>query len=264
MPSRGDEGVDVAQKPQQGWFSLLRWRADTARDEARNVALLLVEERGGFNAFKAAPLSRISSRLQEQGLLDATLVALEQQFGPEQAFTLERLTSMHDKLHHSLYLTKPRPVAVQNLDETVGALYKAFIATRGGGGTSNTKNALLDRVVSAYRKQGVDVRRGAYINDFIFDAILRRGKKRSVVEVLSFATPRKDWTPIEWDAGHFLFALRELDVQGTVVVQEPTAAVPQSGRESYRRVMRWLQKADIPVASPQEIIEPRLSLDVGV
>lgn len=116
--------MDVAQKPQQGWFSLLRWRADTARDEARNVALLLVEERGGFNAFKAAPLSRISSRLQEQGLLDATLVALEQQFGPEQAFTLERLTSMHDKLHHSLYLTKPRPVAVQNLDETVGSSTK--------------------------------------------------------------------------------------------------------------------------------------------
>ncbi len=255
--------MGLAHAPQQGWFSLLRWRSDVARNEARNVALLLVGEKGGFNAFKAAPLSRISKRLHEQGLLDASLVALERQFGEHQTFTLERLNSMHEKLNSSLYLTEPRPVAVDDVAQTVGALYKAFISTPGGGSTQS-KGALLDRLVSAYRRQGIEVKRGAYINDFIFDAILKQGQRRRVVEVLSFAGGRKDWAPIERDAGHFLFALRELNVEGSAVIQEPTHSVSQGGAESYGRIMRWLKKADVPVAAPGEIIEPHLSLDAGV
>jgi hypothetical protein len=249
-------------KPQQGWFSVLRWRSDAARDEARNVALLLVDEKGGFNAFKAAPLSQISNRLHDQGLLDAALVSLERQFDADRAFTLERLTSMHERLHNSIYLTKPKPIAVKDPDEAAVALYRALIARRSGG-SSNTKSALLDRVVSAYRRQGIDVSRGAYIDDFIFDAVLRRGENRFGLEVLSFASPRKDWTPIERDAGHFLFALRELDLPGTAIVQEPNQSVSQTAADSYQRVMRWFKRAEISVARPNEVLDPVLELDLG-
>jgi hypothetical protein len=49
-------------------------------------------------------------------------------------------------------------------------------------------------------------------------------------------------------------------MQGTAVVQQPTSAVADSAKESYRRVLRWLKKADVTTATPQDIIEPRLSI----
>lgn len=248
---------------QQGWYSLLRWRSDVARDEARNVALLLVDARGGFDAFKAAPLSTISPRLHEQGVLDAALVALEQQFG-ESKFTLERLQAAHERLQNSLQLTEPQPVAVRDVEETANALYRAFIATRGGGGNTQSKSAVLDRVVAAYRKRGFDVKRGAYVGDFIFDAVLREGRTSSVVEVLSFAAPRKDWTPVERDAGHFLFALKELGTDGKAVIVPPArSSAPNSGQESYSRITRWLTKAKVPVLAPEDVTKPQGTLALG-
>src|SRR3954471_3548205 len=100
----GDEAV-VAEaasgaETRQGYYSLLRWRTDPVRDEARNVGVVLVEEKGAFSAFKPAPLSAISAKLHEQGLLDAALVALGQQVD-EHRFTLERLHALHESFHQS-------------------------------------------------------------------------------------------------------------------------------------------------------------------
>jgi hypothetical protein len=254
--------MDVSERPNQGWFSLLRWRTDTARDEARNIGLLLVDAKGGFSAFRAAPLSTISPSLHEQGLLDAALLALQRQFEQEQAVTLERLTSLYESLDRSLYLTEPKAVAVKDLDETVTALYRAYVAARGGGISRQTKGALLDRVVTSFRTQGLDVERGAYIGDYIFDAILRRGNRRRALEVLSFAAPRKDWTPVERDAGHFLFALRELSIKGAAVIQPPTEGVSEGAKLTYDRIRRWLRKADVSVATAEEALNPQQQLDL--
>lgn len=82
----------------QGYFSILRWRPDATRDEARNIAVLLVEARGHFSRLESAPLSRISPRLHEQGILDSALLGLQVQFSGTKPVTLERLTALHERL----------------------------------------------------------------------------------------------------------------------------------------------------------------------
>src|SRR4051794_2924188 len=101
----------------QGYFSLLRWRNDATRDEARNVAVMLVDPKGGFSAFRQAALSTISSNLRDQGLLDAVLSSLQDQF-KTQTFTLERLEALQKTLNRSLYLTEPSAVAVSDVEAT--------------------------------------------------------------------------------------------------------------------------------------------------
>lgn len=46
----------VAAVVEQGYYSILRWRNDVMRDEARNVAVVLVDEEGQFGGFRHAPL----------------------------------------------------------------------------------------------------------------------------------------------------------------------------------------------------------------
>jgi hypothetical protein len=253
--------TEAAPHARQGYYSLLRWRTDPVRDEARNVAVVLVEEKGGFSAFKPAPLSTISSKLQEQGLLDAALVALGRQV-EHKRFTLERLSALHESLHQSLYLTEPKPVAVADVDEAIWALFRAFVAPKYGGSNRQSKGAVLDRVVAAYRKRGLDVKRGHYINDFIFDAVLERTGGPRAVEVLSFATQRKNWAPVERDAGHFLFALQQLDIPGQAIVQPPSEASAENAELPYERITRWLDKFDVPVLTPEEALDPQAALPI--
>jgi hypothetical protein len=253
--------VKPAEGPDQGYFSLLRWSTDPLRDEARNVAVLLVGAKGGFSAFKPAALSSISPKLHEQGLLDAALVSLDEQVSSNK-FTLERLEALHGSLQNSLYLTAPKPVAVNGLEETIKGLFKAFVAPRTGGSNRQSKGAVLDRVVNAYRRQGHTVKRGHYISDFIFDAVVEDDSPYAL-EVLSFATKRKDWAPIERDAGHFLFAIQELKMPGRAIVQPPTPASAQDAELPYARIRRWMDKFDVPVETADNVLDPQTVLPTG-
>jgi hypothetical protein len=251
----------------RGFYSLLRWRTDSIRDEARNVAVIVVEERGAASGFKPAPVSAISSRLHEQGLLDAALQGLEHQVVRSQAFTLERLTALQAQLDSSLVLTEPKPVALtQDVETATSALYRALVAPRGGGSSRLTKSVVLDKVVNGLRRRGIDVRRGAYLEDFIFDAVLETDRGRRVMEVLSFAAPRKDWAPIERDAGHFLFAKQELSLPASAVVAPPKEDAATNANEHYTKVRRWLDAHDVRVATPEELADGTVSFEdlVGV
>jgi hypothetical protein len=83
-------------------------------------------------------------------------------------------------------------------------------------------------------------------------------KKPAVLEVLSFAVPRKDWTPVERDAGHFLYALSRLDVAGRAVIQPPHGG--NGAVESYERVLRWLEAERVPTVEPEELVPTQLEL----
>ena len=241
-------GEDVIH---QGYFSILRWRSDPTRDEARNVAVMLVEAEGQFGALRAGPVSRISKRLREQGLLDTMIAGLEKQFSAESAPNLAELRDLQDSLRDSLCLTEPQPVAVKDVNQTIDALYKAYVALPGGGGTRFTKGEVLNRAVSTLRKRGFDVRRSDYIDDFIFDVIVETAPNRhSVGDVFSFATTAQDWAPVEYEAGHFLYALERLDVRGFAVVQPPSIASHQKAATAHQRVLRWLDSAKVVVTEP--------------
>jgi hypothetical protein len=156
----------------QGFYSILRWRTDATRDEARNVAVLLVDRDGRLGGMRAAPISSISPRLHEQGLLDAILVNLEATFQGSSRPTLETLEQLRAHLQRSLVLTEPRLVAVPDVDVTLDALYRAYAAPKGGGSTAATHGRVLDRVMTQLRRRGWSVKRGEYVGDFIFDLVV--------------------------------------------------------------------------------------------
>lgn len=243
-------GADMTRR---GYYSILRWRSDATRDEARNLAVVVVGGEGEYGGIRYAPVGSISPRLHEQGLLDAMLVGLEKQFRGETKPTLATLEQMHASLHRSLYLTDPQPVAVPDVGAVLEALYRAYVAPRPAG-RRPTKGVVLDHVVATLRRRGMEVKRGAYIHDFIFDVVLElKGRRRSVMEVLSFATEQKNWAPVEHDAGHFLFALEQLSLKGIAVLYPPSEATRNGASASLFRVRRWLDKARVPALPPGDL-----------
>jgi hypothetical protein len=247
----------------QGHFSVLRWRTSPTRDEARNVAVLLVGADGG--ALRAAPLSSISPRLHEQGILDAVLVGLEKRL-TNGGGDVEALEGLSHSFDHALVVTDPKPVAIRGgLDEALTALYRAYVAPRGGGSRKRTKGVVLDSVVNALRKRGYEARRGEYVGDFIFDVVLDSDDAMRALEVLSFAVERKSWTPIEQDAAHYLYGLRLLrddrGLEGAAVV-EPPADDGNGAREAHDRILRWFDREHVPIYSPEEIADPHVEFEI--
>ena len=241
--------------PGQGYYSVLRWRNDVTRDEAKNVAVLLVDPRGEFGAMRAAPVSSVSPRLHEQGMVDSILLRLEEQFAAPAKPSLGALREWSDSLRHSLYLTTPKPTAVPDVDLVVSALYKALCAPTSGGSKLPTKGKVLDGVVSRLRRCGRQVSRGQYQGDFLFDALVASVDKQSAValDVLSFATAAQKWAPVEHDAGHFLFALEQTSLRGLAVVNPPSDASHRNAAESYERVRRWCAAANVEVIAPEVV-----------
>ncbi len=256
-----DGRVSSTPVAQQGYFSLLRWASDPARDEARNVAVILVGESGHFGGLKAAPISSISPRLHDQGILDAMVVGLEKQFGSEKKPTLDLLERVRKALAHSVYLTEPQPVAVYEQDETLTALYRAYVAPRGGG-SGATKGTVVDRVVATLRKRGLVVQRGHYLEDFIFDVVVER-EIPLVLEVLSFASAARTWVSAEYDAGHFLYALHQVGVRGHAVVRPPSDTSHENARASHARALRWFEGAGVPVVPPEDVAKSLLPVAAG-
>lgn len=254
---------------QKGYFSILRWRPDATRDEAKNVAVILVDKEGQFGGVKSAPLSTVSPRLREQGILDSLLVGLGQRFSGEAKPDLTVLTQMHSSLERSLCITEPQAVAVPDVDTVLNALYRAYVAPRGGGGSRVvTKGKVLDQVVSSLRTRGYSVRRGDYMGDFMFDVIVEAPQTLApqtlapqtvVVEVLSFATSAINWVPVEHDAGHFLYALERVDKRGLGVIEAPSEASHQNAWKAHERVLRWFEDAKVDAVKPSELAERELT-----
>ncbi len=238
-----------------GHFSILRWRLDATRDEARNVAVILVAGDGAQAAVKAAPISGISARLHEQGILDKLIVHLDEQFRNIEGSGLTRLRDLHRSLQHSIYLTAPKPTAIPDMDSVLSALYRAYVAPRPARGSQVlTKGRVLDSVISRIRSKGLTVRRGDYVSDYLFDAVLE-GHGKTVLQVLSFATSAKSWVPVEHDAGYFLYALERTRFNGLAVIQQPTDSSHSNAVQAHRRVLRWFDEASVPTVAPDEVTE---------
>ncbi len=236
----------------QGFFSLLRWRPDITRDEAKNVAVILVAPDEGVGRLRSVPVSSVSSRVREQGLLDSILVQLEARLAEEPKPGLDTLEELHKAIDRTLYVTEPRPVAVTTVDEAMRTLYRALLH-KPTGQRAVTKGIVLDRVVTILRHRGFEVSRGAEVGDFLFDAVITsRGRPSSIFGVLSFAAARKDWTPILHDAGHFLYALERVRTPGKAVIQPPGPG-PTDAASVHDRVVRWLDEAKVEHLLPEEL-----------
>ena len=62
----------VAQlvEPERAYYSVLRWRPDPARDEPKNIGVLVSGIEGDFFELRSVNLGRVSTKIAEQGLLD--------------------------------------------------------------------------------------------------------------------------------------------------------------------------------------------------
>jgi hypothetical protein len=254
----------VLRSPERGYFSIVRWCTDAERDEARNVAVVLVDAEGQFGGVRSAPPSSLSQDLRQQGLLDAVLHGLALQFQQERRPDLRRLQQIATGLTQSLYLTEPRATAVPDPDLTLQALYRAYVAPTPQPRRALTKGVVIDRVVQGLRRRGLHVRRGEYMGEFFFDALVETEGNVIPFDVLSFAGDKKDWLPTERDAGHFLYGLARLGLPGRAVIQPPAGEGAEAAEVTWTRVRRWFDEAHVPVLQPDEVADPNMSLSLGL
>lgn len=235
-----------------GYYSLLRWQSDPSRGESRNVAIVLVDASGHTAGMKAAPVSAISPRLHEQGLLDGILVGLETRLLERPRTAVADLEHMSALLTRSVSISGPTPVIVGDFDATLATLYRALVSKPGGGSKVATKAVVLDKVVRALRSAGRQVKRSHYVGDFLIDLVID-DPKAALGEVLSFASVNKNTVPIENDACHYLYALERIGQPGFAIVEPPVDDAPKPVSETYARVLRWLDEAAVPVRMADEI-----------
>jgi hypothetical protein len=236
----------------RGYFSVVRWATDATRDEAKNVAVILVDAEGQFGGLRSAPPSAIGGNLRDQGLLDSLMQGLRAQFDSDDKPDLRNLQALQANLNRSLYLTEPKAVAVSDTGATLKALYRAFVAPKSAP-RSATKGVVLDEVATTFRKWGLRTELDQYVDDYLFDAVVAANSKPTVVEVLSFATGTRDWSIAERDAGHFVFAVDRTGLPAAAVVKPPTDASKDTAEMSYGRVVRWFDRAQIPTVVPDRI-----------
>lgn len=245
--------VDLAY--QQGYFSVVRWRPNPTRDEARNVAVMLFDAEGTMGGLRKADLGRVSHGLREQGILDTILVGLQQRLAIEPRPDLAEIRRMHMSLGLSLYVTDPKPCAVVDVSSALNTLERAYIWRAGGGG-GVSKARLVNVVVRRLRRADLSVAREATVRNFTFDLVVTHERGRVAMEVLTFAKPRQnDWRDAEHDAGHFLFGLERADLPGLAVVQPPSEASTEAAEASFGRVRGWCSDAKVPVLTPAELAD---------
>lgn len=245
----------------RGYSSLLRWRADPLRDEAKNVAVILVDAEGEFGKIKWVPIYKISSKLHDQGILDSIVEGLRQKVDAPNRMTLSELQSIQQSLNDSLILTVPEPVLVRDPEKTIDALFKAYLWTPSGGSSKADKGYILERLIKTYRDHGVTVARGHYVGDYIFDAVIQGTKQpRYVADVLTFMKPKKKWEQEEYEAGHFLYAKNQLKVEGFAVVQPPDDSALDQTRKAYLRVSRWFRAEGVKVLRPDQLFNGSLPM----
>jgi hypothetical protein len=234
------------------YFSVLRWRSDPTRDEARNVAVVLVEQDGTSGGIRAAPISTISPTLGEQGLLDEVVASIERRFANSDSLGLEELEQIRSGLQRSIYFTEPRAVSVSDIDSTLGALYAAYARPRMRSNKGITKGQALDRVVTSLRHRGWDVVRAKRVEDVLFDLVIENPNP-AVGSVLSFASGASDVTKLERDAGHFLYGRDRTQLPGLAYLQPPDEAAADEVREAHRRIVGWYRDSQVEVRSVAEV-----------
>lgn len=219
------------------------------RTDGRSVAVALVAEDGGFGAVKHLPPSQLAERLRERGIVDAALVSLARVVagGPD---AIERLEAIRSRGMGGLTIGEPLSTDLGGAPDTVlSALFHALVARPTSRRSGRTKGEVLDRTVATFRRVGAPVRVGKYVGDFLMDAVVEPADRPELVVLAqSFEGFRKNWGPVEHEAGHFLYAVERMQRKGVCVLQPPVRG-DETAMAAFARVSRWCSDSGVEVAS---------------
>lgn len=247
----------MGERPmRQGYFSILRFRRDATRDEARNLGVILVDDEGEFGGIRAVSAGSLGPALQRQGILDSLVHGLQDRFqDPDAKPDLRMLMELSNRFGESIVITQPQRVAVsENPDEALQALYRTYVQPAGGGSGGLSKSQLARKMVAALEIRGWTTERRYRLNGFVFDIVATsESEKRLALEVLSFATRNKDPLPTEHDAAHFLFAAQQTSVSSLAIVAPPNEVTTIPMAESHDRVMKWIREAEVTAIRPEDL-----------
>jgi len=238
----------------EGFYSVVRYSPNPARDEVKAVALMLVDEQRDLAQLRVAPLSQITPRLTEHGLLDEMLVRLATRMQAGEIRSRIEVEDLRGAIGPTLSLTPPMPAAItDDIDVSLKALYGALVAPRQGREAGISRGQILDRLVRACRKAGASIAPGSYLDDVLFDAVVSSSSGRVPVQVLSFETETENPRGVEQAAGHFLFGLSRVHEGGVCVIQPPFDRSSEPARASFRRVSRWMSDEGVSILRPDEM-----------
>lgn len=240
----------------RGSYSVIRFTRDIARNESRNIGVLLVAPDAGFAAMRCLPPASVSKTLAEQGLLTGVLDQLREHLvaSPTQPV----LEAIGSRLNLSLSVTDPLPTATADHPRLLlDSLYANLVAPKSHVAAGYTKGHMIDRLARWTRQQGQEIELAAQVDDYTFDAVLRLPSAPVAFGVTSLAARHLDQHRIEQEATHFLFGTQRVHAAQFVgLLQPPPAGAEPSTRRLYARLVSWHDEAGVPVITPREL--PRL------
>lgn len=234
------------------YFSILRWILDIARDEPRNLAVILVDSQGGFAKFKAAPLDTIIPKPKEQVVLRAMLKGLERQLKETCQPDFAGLMEMHKQQKGSIRLTKPRPIKVIDPDAKLDDLYQTYVASPETG-----TGELVERVMYTLSELGITVERNKYLGEYAFDiTAFGTGAKPIAIQVFSFEGTQESWLSEEHSAAYFVSALGKIKkVVGASVIRPPSSDATDDARVAHDRLVGWFNKRGVLIVNSDNLAD---------
>jgi hypothetical protein len=219
------------------------------------VAVIVADSTGTRGGILAAPIGDLNLAPGAEGMLDTVIGGMRAQFEGAKKPTVLDLVAWRAQLTSTIYLTEPQQVG-GDADAALLALYEAYVAPRATMLAAQSKRILIDTAITELRTKGFEVSRGTYIDDFVFDIVIRRPQSW-VVGVFSFANPNRDWAEVEREAAHFAFAVERLrktnpGVNAAAIIQAAPQGINDS-TSSTQRVGRWLQSAGVRELSPDTL-----------
>jgi hypothetical protein len=116
------------------------------------------------------------------------------------------------------------------------------------------RHRLLDIVTNQLRQSGVHVERGEYIDDILFDAIIREAEgAMTTIHTESFATTNKEWMRAEHDAGYFLYGVARTQSNPVCIIQPPATWSNDAAVASYERIGRMMTGAGVRSLEPPDV-----------
>ena len=235
----------------RGYYAIVRYMADVARGEPRNLAVMLLDVDGQYRGMRSLRPGSLSRNVEEHGIVARVLESMNIRFSGVNS--LENMRELVEVTSgHSIYVTEPIPVlARQPADSVLDGLYAILVAPRSHPAVGFTKGHILDRLSRWAKTRDGRLEIGAHHDGYPFDGLLRQhAEVLCAMHVISFAARNIDQRRLEQDAAGFLFASPRISAQGVGVIQAAPSTATEAIRELEDKVVGWFNDAGVITTSP--------------